>query len=143
MNIWDKENKGKFSENINFSYFKKSYCKYILHMLYFRSGKGRTNKIRGGKIMKTNELFKEVVTIANNNKKDENITDYDIIALIYKYWEAECSEQELLEDFSYIVNMEIIPNLIEGIKNLNPDNLEGIVNKKYQAYFQTIQEENE
>jgi hypothetical protein len=93
--------------------------------------------------MNTSELFNAVVALANNNRKDEKVTDFDIIALIYKYWYAECSEQELHEDLSYLVEWETIPSIIEGIRELDTDKFEGELKEKYQKYFEEIQEYNE
>lgn len=90
--------------------------------------------------MDVNELFEKVVRMANAHKKEDVITDEDIIALIYKYWYAECSENELHEDLSYLIEWDVIPSVIEGIRDLDPDKFEGSLKEKYQTYFDEIQD---
>ncbi|WP_182101732.1 hypothetical protein [Niallia taxi] len=86
------------------------------------------------------ELFEKLVGLANVHKKDDFITEDDFIALIYKYWYAECSENELHEDLSYLVDWDAIPSLIEGIRDLDPDKFEGSLKEKYLTYFNEIQD---
>ena len=88
-------------------------------------------------------IFNEVVSLANAHKKDEVVGEGEIIALIYKYWYAECSEQELFEDLSYLVEWEEINTIIEEIRELNPDFFVGELKEKYQKYFEEIQAEND
>lgn len=84
-------------------------------------------------------MMERILKQANEFKLVDEITQGDIIALVYKYWWAECSEQELHEDLSYLVEWDAIDEIIYEIREMNPDNFLGELLKAFNDYCEEIQ----
>jgi hypothetical protein len=90
----------------------------------------------------SNEHFKKLMDHINKHRiEDELIGEGEAFALLFKYWEAECGEQEITEDFSYIMDPEYIFEAKELIRMCDPVKLEGEYEIGYTMYVDTITDE--
>lgn len=89
----------------------------------------------------TNVRCKELLYHVYEHKKEESVTYVEVFALLYKYWEAECGEQEIGEDLSQIMDPEYIFEAKELIRICDPSELEDEYKEGYRTYVQEITDE--
>jgi hypothetical protein len=87
-----------------------------------------------------NETFLELADLMTNHRKDNSFNADEIFSLLYKYWEAECGEQELREDLSYLIDSEFLFEALQYIRICDPSELEGKLAVGYQTYVKEINE---
>jgi hypothetical protein len=90
----------------------------------------------------TNSTFRMFIDFLNIMKNDvEPINNDSVYPLLYKYWLAECGEQEIGEDLSDLIHSDCIFEAKEYIRNCHPSQLDGRYATEYQEYVHLISED--
>jgi hypothetical protein len=90
----------------------------------------------------TNSMFRELVSLINANRLDKQAIDKgSVYPLLFKYWEAECGEQEIGEDLSYLMDSLFIFEAKEYIRKCDPFQLYGKYAEEYQEYVHEMLED--
>lgn len=89
--------------------------------------------------MGANDVFIELIRLINSHSLEEMfVEEEDLYAILYKYWEGECGEQETYEDLSYLMDRRYVFEVIALIKICDPSQLEGDLEIGYSLYFERI-----